>query len=172
MGHQPPRLYIPVAAEVPLKAASAVVRHGGSRRAKSRHSCASSFLVDRAVDPSGKLGRGWFSAVFISDITEFRLSARTGSNRLIASSDTSISKPFSFDLRGETKMASKIALNIKNLVALGTQRLAELLVELSTTNPAVKRRIRLELAGAQSPERSLERGSQTANDYCAIPIIR
>jgi hypothetical protein len=49
-------------------------------------------------------------------------------------------------------MASKIALNIKNLVALGTQRLAELLVELSTTNPAVKRRIRLELAGAQSPE--------------------
>src|SRR5258708_34633014 len=72
--------------------------------------------------------------------------------RLIAFSDTSISKPFRFDLRGETKMASKIALNIKNLVALGTQRLAELLVELSTTNPAVKRRIRLELAGAQSPE--------------------
>jgi hypothetical protein len=37
-------------------------------------------------------------------------------------------------------MASKIALNIKSLVALGTQRLAELLVELSTTNPAMKRR--------------------------------
>ena len=49
-------------------------------------------------------------------------------------------------------MASKIALNIKNLVALGAQRLAELLVELSTANPGVKRRIRLELAGAQSPE--------------------
>jgi hypothetical protein len=50
-------------------------------------------------------------------------------------------------------MASKIALNIKNLVALGAQRLAELLVELSVANPAVKRRIRLELAGAQSPEK-------------------
>ena len=49
-------------------------------------------------------------------------------------------------------MVSKIALNIKNLVALGAQRLAELLVELSTANPTVKRRIRLELAGAQGPE--------------------
>jgi hypothetical protein len=59
---------------------------------------------------------------------------------------------FSFDLRGETKMTSKTALNTKNLMALGAQRLAELIVELSTANPAVKRRIRLELAGAQSPE--------------------
>ena len=49
-------------------------------------------------------------------------------------------------------MASKKALNTKNLEALGVQRLAELLVEVSTSNAAVKRRLRLELAGAQSPE--------------------
>jgi len=63
-----------------------------------------------------------------------------------------MSELFSFDLRAETKMASKIALNTKNLVALGAQRLAELLVEIGTANPAVKRRIRLELAGADSSE--------------------
>ena len=49
-------------------------------------------------------------------------------------------------------MASKRTLNAKNLEALGAQRLAELLVEVSTSNAAVKRRLRLELAGAQSPE--------------------
>ena len=48
-------------------------------------------------------------------------------------------------------VASKKALNAKNLEALGAQRLAELLIEVSTGNAAVKRRIRLELAGAQSP---------------------
>ena len=63
-----------------------------------------------------------------------------------------MSKLFSFDFRGKTKMASKIALNTKNLLALGAQRLAELLVEIGTANPAVKRRLRLELAGAESPE--------------------
>lgn len=48
-------------------------------------------------------------------------------------------------------MASKKTLNAKNLEALGAERLAELLIEVSTGNTSVKRRIRLELAGAQSP---------------------
>ena len=48
-------------------------------------------------------------------------------------------------------MASNKTLNAKNLTALGAARLAELLVEMSTGNAAVKRRLRLELAGAQSP---------------------
>ena len=44
-------------------------------------------------------------------------------------------------------MASKTTLNTKNLEALGAQRLAELLIELSTGDAAAKRRLRLELAG-------------------------
>ena len=48
-------------------------------------------------------------------------------------------------------MASKKTLNTKNLEALGARRLAELLIEVSTGNAAAKRRVRLELAGAQSP---------------------
>ena len=48
-------------------------------------------------------------------------------------------------------MASKKTLNANNLVAMGAERLAELLIEISTANVAVKRRLRLELAGAQSP---------------------
>jgi len=48
-------------------------------------------------------------------------------------------------------VASKKTLNPKNLEALGAQRLAELLIEVGNANAAVKRRIRLELAGAQSP---------------------
>jgi hypothetical protein len=48
-------------------------------------------------------------------------------------------------------VASNKTLNAKNLTALGAARLAELLVEVSTGNAAVKRRLRLELAGAQSP---------------------
>jgi hypothetical protein len=48
-------------------------------------------------------------------------------------------------------MASNKTLNAKNLIALGAARLAELLVEVSTGNAAVKRRLRLELAGAQDP---------------------
>jgi uncharacterized protein DUF6880 len=47
-------------------------------------------------------------------------------------------------------MASRKTLNAKDLEALGAERLAELLVEVSTGNAAVKRRIRLELAGLQS----------------------
>ena len=48
-------------------------------------------------------------------------------------------------------MASKKTLNANNLEAMGAERLAELLIEISTANVAVKRRLRLELAGAQSP---------------------
>ena len=47
-------------------------------------------------------------------------------------------------------MASK-ALNAANLEALGTTRLARLLIEISEGNAPVKRRLRLELAGADSP---------------------
>jgi hypothetical protein len=47
-------------------------------------------------------------------------------------------------------MASK-ALNAANLEALGAARLAQLLVEISEGNAPAKRRLRLELAGADSP---------------------
>ena len=43
-------------------------------------------------------------------------------------------------------------MNAKDLEALGAERLAELLVEVSTGNAGVKRRIRLELASLQSPD--------------------
>ena len=48
-------------------------------------------------------------------------------------------------------MASQKTLNKTNLEALGAERLAELLIEVSSGNASVKRRIRLELASAQSP---------------------
>jgi len=48
-------------------------------------------------------------------------------------------------------MASKKTLTAKNLEALGAVRLAELLIEISSGNAAAKRRLRLELAAAQSP---------------------
>jgi len=48
-------------------------------------------------------------------------------------------------------VATKIALNAKNLEALGPERLAELLIEITADNPAAKRRLRMELARAQSP---------------------
>jgi hypothetical protein len=54
-------------------------------------------------------------------------------------------------LREKDRVAAKTALNAKNLEALGPERLAELLIEISTGNAAAKRRLRLELAGAQSP---------------------
>ena len=46
---------------------------------------------------------------------------------------------------------AKTALNAKNLEALGAERLAGLLIDLSAGNAAAKRRLRLALAGAQSP---------------------
>ena len=48
-------------------------------------------------------------------------------------------------------MAARTALNTKSLEALGAERLAELLIEISAGNAAAKRRLRVELAGAQSP---------------------
>ena len=48
-------------------------------------------------------------------------------------------------------MASKSTLNAKNLEALGVQRLAELLIEISAGDASAKRRLRLELVGAQNP---------------------
>jgi hypothetical protein len=48
-------------------------------------------------------------------------------------------------------MASKKTLNAKNLEALGAERLAELLLEISGGDAALKRRLRLELAGAAGP---------------------
>ena len=49
-------------------------------------------------------------------------------------------------------MASKTTLNAKNLETLGTERLAQLLIEISTGDAAAKRKLRLELVGAQSPK--------------------
>ncbi|MDP1667576.1 DUF6880 family protein [Phaeovulum sp.] len=49
-------------------------------------------------------------------------------------------------------MASKTTLNAKkNLESLGAGRLAELLIDISTRSAAAKRKLRLTLAGAQSP---------------------
>lgn len=47
-------------------------------------------------------------------------------------------------------MAAKTTLNAKNLEALGAIRLSELLIEISMGSASSKRRLRLELAGAQS----------------------
>jgi hypothetical protein len=47
-------------------------------------------------------------------------------------------------------LASKKTLNAKNLEALGAERLAGLLIEISTGSATAKRRLRLELAGAES----------------------
>ena len=48
-------------------------------------------------------------------------------------------------------MASKTTLNAKSLEVLGAERLAELLIEISTGDAAAKRRLRMELAAARSP---------------------
>jgi hypothetical protein len=49
-------------------------------------------------------------------------------------------------------VASKKTLNAKNLEALGVARLAEIMLEISAGNANVKRRLRLELAGAHSTD--------------------
>ena len=46
-------------------------------------------------------------------------------------------------------MASKSTLNAKNLQALGAERLAQLLIEISTGDAAAKRKLRLALAAAE-----------------------
>ena len=48
-------------------------------------------------------------------------------------------------------MATKTTLNARNLESLGTERLVELLLEISQGDAGVKRRLRLALAAAQSP---------------------
>ena len=50
-------------------------------------------------------------------------------------------------------MASKTTLNAENLAALGAEALAVLLIEISTGDANAKRRLRLELAGRESPDK-------------------
>lgn len=50
-------------------------------------------------------------------------------------------------------MASKTTLNAKNLEALGAEHLAQLLMEISEGNANARRRLRLELAGSESPDK-------------------
>jgi len=66
-------------------------------------------------------------------------------------------------------MASKTTLNVKNLETLGAARLAELLIEISTGSALAKRRLRLELAGAQSPK---EAGREVAKRLTSIARAR
>ena len=49
-------------------------------------------------------------------------------------------------------MASKSTLNAKNLETLGAERMAQLLIEISTGDAAAKRKLRLALAGAEGPK--------------------
>ena len=51
-----------------------------------------------------------------------------------------------------SRRASKRTLNAENLKSLGAPRLAELLLDLTENDPGAKRRLRLELAAAHSPE--------------------
>ena len=66
-------------------------------------------------------------------------------------------------------MASKTTLNAKNLETLGAARLADLLIEISTGSAVAKRRLRLELAGAQSPK---EAGREVAKRLTSIARAR
>ncbi|MDZ4312059.1 MAG: hypothetical protein U1A24_16045 [Cypionkella sp.] len=66
-------------------------------------------------------------------------------------------------------MASKSTLNAKNLETLGAARLADLLIEISTGSAVAKRRLRLELAGAQSPK---EAGREVAKRLTSIARAR
>ena len=52
-------------------------------------------------------------------------------------------------MRPGCDMTSKKTLNARNLKALGAERLADLLIEVSKGRPAARRMLRLELAGAQ-----------------------
>ena len=66
-------------------------------------------------------------------------------------------------------MASKSTLNAKNLETLGAERLAELLIEISMGSAVAKRRLRLELAGAQSPK---EAGREVAKRLASLARAR
>ena len=69
-------------------------------------------------------------------------------------------------------MASKKALNTKNLEALGVQRLAELLIEISTGNAAAKRRLRLELAGGAGPAEVAREVRKRLADDPPVALVR
>lgn len=71
--------------------------------------------------------------------------------------------------RYASSMASKTTLNAKNLETLGAARLAGLLMEISTGSAVAKRRLRLELAGAQSPQ---EAGREVAKRLTSIARAR
>ena len=66
-------------------------------------------------------------------------------------------------------MASKTTPNAKNLETLGAARLADLLIEISIGSALAKRRLRLELAGAQSPK---ETGRAVAKRLTSIARAR
>jgi hypothetical protein len=66
-------------------------------------------------------------------------------------------------------MASKTTLNAKNLETLGAARLANLLIEISTGSAVAKRRLRLELAWAQSPK---EAGREVSKRLSSIARAR
>jgi hypothetical protein len=66
-------------------------------------------------------------------------------------------------------MASKTTLNAKNLETLGAARLAHLLIEISTGSAVAKRRLRLELVGAQSPK---DAGREVAKRLTSIARAR
>lgn len=53
--------------------------------------------------------------------------------------------------RGSLPVPRSSALNTQTLIALGPEHLAELLLELAGSDPAIKRRIRLDVANATSP---------------------
>lgn len=59
--------------------------------------------------------------------------------------------PSTLTIEFRASMASKKTLNAGNLEALGAERLAALLMEVSQGNAAIKRRLRLELVGEDSP---------------------
>jgi hypothetical protein len=70
--------------------------------------------------------------------------------------------------RRET-VTPRTTLTAKNLEALGAERLAEFLIEMTTGNPAAKRRLRLELASARSPS---EVAKEVSNRIAAVARSR
>ncbi len=69
-------------------------------------------------------------------------------------------------------LGSNTPLNAKNLEAMGYQRFAELLIEVSTGNAAAKRKLRLELAGAQSPSEAVRETHLDSSTARAASLAR
>jgi hypothetical protein len=65
-----------------------------------------------------------------------------------------------------------VALAADNLVRLGAERLAGLLLELAGEQPAVKRRLRFELAGEAGGEMRGCRDEQADHDATIRPFVR